>query len=503
MQSRLGQTLFGAALGIVTAAGLAGAVAVASGQMNVRKAIPLTPASANAQVQGRVYRITRGKATGATAYALTSNIPKAFKNAKGVGQSIAQVTGWAHADFFGAGSAYSYGQMGGHPVRLVRLHPISAKGFADALGEGYVFQLMYPAPARAFATGFGTTYHLAYGHALGECDANGQIAWRAGAYGEAVATAQLDGWVTYTASMYGGVANGEAQLHWEPAVTIGGVRYLDAFGNANAFAQSELTNWAYYPSVQAHAYAHAELRAQYFLGIAGVGQAIATLEGTMIGAGTSAGVVQSDSIALATGRLRGYPRGYGNAISSATGSGDAVIKKTGAQGTGVGRVTATQVIDAQVINTKASPNDGYGVAMGKATMNRIRFIAGRAGENYATGVGISVKTQFGYGVAQGRALLTARQYRTRIVGLTPASANAVLSAQIQVDVLPPPANASAEALGQMERIHIASGEAFAAATAEGANQVNDAVKAPATRTVLVTQESRTTVVLAESRTVIV
>ncbi len=504
MQSRFGQTLFGAALGIVTAAGLAGAVAVASGKMEVRKRIPLTPAAASAQVQGKVYRTTKGKAQGASASAATSNLPKAFKNGKGLVNAIAQANGWAHADFLGYGEAITHGQMNGFPVRLARFRPLSAKAYAEIVGQGFVYQLIEPMPAKAQATGFGTTYHLAYGTGVCTAQANARLAWRVGVAGVAIAHAQADGQIHYTASFYGAEASALASIRWEPAVRKAGVRQFDAWGSADAYAQAELTNWAYYPSVNAVAYAHAQVSARYTFGGGGHAQAEAELAGTMIGAGTSAGIVQSDSIAVASGHLRSYPKGYGHAHVKAYGTGDALITHTGlGQCEGVARCTAAQVIDAVVHNTKASPDDGYGVAQARAIMNRVRSAAGRSLEVFASGYGRSVKTQFVHGVANGRAIPSAKLYRIIPAQGKAASAKSELSAQVQYNLMPLNVNTSAQLVGQMEKIQFAFGEALAVATAVGSNQVNDAVKAPATRTVLVTEEPRTVEVPAESRTVIV
>lgn len=504
MQSRFGQTLFGAALGIVTAAGLAGAVAVASGKMEVRKRILLNPAACASKLQGKIYRTTKGKAQSASAFATSSNLPKAFKNGNGLAASIAQANGWAHAVFNGYGEAITHGYMNGHPIRLAKLRPISAKAYATAFGEGFVFLLLYPKEAIGRATGFGTTYHLAYGNAHGVAEGSGRVECQVGFAGHAIATAEIYGWVHYTAAMYPAIANGEAYLRWEPAVRIGGVRHLDAWGTAEAGALAELTTWLYYPSVNAFAYANAQVSARYQLGIAGHGQAEALLEGTMIGASTSAGIVQSDSIAVATGQLRSFPKGYGHAVVSASGSGNAVIKKTGlGQCEGIARCTVSQVLDAVVINTKAHPDDGYGVAKGRAVMNRVRSMSGRAGETFSYGYGASVKTQFIHSVGKGTAVTAGILYKIIVGKGTPVSAKATLINYLQINVSPPPAQAIAQGNAQIKKHMFASGKALAIATGAGFNQVNDAVKAPATRTVLVNQELRTVVVLAESRTVFV
>lgn len=504
MQLRLGQNLFGALIGVVTAAGLAGAVAVASGKMEVRKRIPLTPAAASAQVQGKVYRTTKGKAQGASASASTTSIPKAFKKGKGLASVIAQANGWAHSDFKGYGEAVTHGYMNGFPIRLAKLRPISAKGYASAFGQGFVFQIMQPMEARAVASGYGTTYHLGYGHAACIAQVTGRGAWQIGVAGEAVGYAQLDGWVHYKASMYPAIGWCDADARSEPAVRINGVRHFETWGTAEAHADAVLTNWAYYPSVTAVARAYAQLTARYTLGGQGHGQAGAELFGTMIGASTSAGVVQSDSIAVASGQLRSFPKGYGTATCSSSGSGDAVIKKTGlGRCEGIARCVVAQGIDAVVINTKADPDDGYGVAMGMATMNRIRFMSGRASETVATTYAKSVKTQSIHGVGNGIARFVGSLFKTSIAKAMPVKAEATLTAEMQFNVTPPPAVANAQLDGVLKKDLYVSGEARAVATAVGGNQVNDAVKAPATRTVILTTESRTSLVLAESRTMVV
>lgn len=503
MQARLGQTLFGAALGVVTAAGLAGAMAAASGKMEVRKRCLGSPAAAVSQVQGTQYRTTKGKAQTAPAFAVVSGQSTAFFYGTGLSQALAQAQGRSWAQFFGAGSASAYGHMPGYPVRLAKLRPISAKGYANGQAEGYIFQLMYPAPAKAVATGLGTTYHLVYGLAIGQAQATGQVSWRVGAYGEGVATAQGEASAGYTIAAYGSEALALASLHWEPAITIDGVRHVDAFGLADAGATVELTNWAYYPSVTAVATAQAQAQVQYTIGLKAEGTAEAALFGTMIAADTSAGVMQSDSIAVASGRLRSFARGYGSANGLATGYGNALVTHTGVQGQGTGRSTVVQAQPAVVKNTKAYPDDGYGVAKARAQMNRVRTMAGRAGETVATVQVKATKIQFIHGVANGRAELSGTQYRTVLTTGGRALADAQVSATVQLNLFPFPLSALAQALGQQQRTTLGAGEALAQASGVGANQVNDAVKAPVTRTVVLTAESRLVLALAEPRTIVV
>lgn len=503
MQVRLGQTLFGAALGIVTAAGLAGAMATAKGAMEVRKRCFGSPAASTAVVSAKQYRTTRAKAQTAPAFALVSGKGTAYFYSSGLVNAAANAQGNLWAEFFASGSAEAYGRMPGQPVRLARVRPISAKGFANGEGTGYIFELMYPAPAKGVATGFGTTYHLAYGQAVGESLASGQVSWQAGAYGEAQAQASAEAAAEYTIAFYGEDAVVTSSLHWEPAVTIGGVRHVDAFGQATASIQAELTNWAYYPSVTAWASAYAGAKGQYTIGVNGEAVGSAHLAGSMIAANTSAGIVQSDSIAVASGRIRTFAKGYGSGKGIATGYGNALLTQTRAQGHGVASSTVVQATQAVVKNTKAYPDDGYGVAKGRARMNRVRTMAGHPVFAEATVAVKVTKIHIAYGVAVSSAQLKGTQYRTIKSTGNRSQAKSQLSAATQFNLFPYPLTSLAQISGQQQRNKFAKGIAEAFAFGEGANQVNDAVKAPVSRTLMVTGEDRVVLVQAETRIIVV
>ena len=503
MQVRLGQTLFGAALGIVTAAGLAGAMATANGSMEVRKRCFGSPAVSTAVASAKQYRTTRAKAQTAPAFALVSGKGTAYFYSSGLGKAAANAQGNLWAEFFASGSAEAYGRMPGQPVRLARVRPISAKGFANGEGTGYVFELMYPAPAKGVATGFGTTYHLAYGQAVGESLASGQFSWQAGAYGKAQAQASAEAAAEYTIAFYGEDAVATSSLRWEPAVTIGGVRYVDAFGQATAFTQAELTNWTYYPSVTAWASAYAKAKGQYIIGVNGKAVGSAHLAGNMIAASTSAGIVQSDSIAVASGRIRTFAKGYGSGNAIASGYGNALLTQTRAQGHGVASSTVVQATQAVVKNTKAYPDDGYGVAKGRARMNRVRIMAGHPGFAEATVAVKVTKIHIAYGVAVGGAHLEGTQYRIIKSTGNRSQAKSQLSATTQLNLFPNPVTAFAQISGQQQRNMFAKGIAEAFAFGKGANQVNDAVKAPVSRTLMVTGGDRVVLVQAKSRIIVV
>ena len=93
MQVHLGQTLFGAALGIVTAAGLAAAMATANGSMEVRKRCFGSPAASTAVVSAKQYRTISAKAQTAPAFALVSGKGTAYFYGVGLGNADANAQG--------------------------------------------------------------------------------------------------------------------------------------------------------------------------------------------------------------------------------------------------------------------------------------------------------------------------------------------------------------------------------------------------------------------------
>ena len=209
----------------------------------------------------------------------------------------------------------------------------------------------------------------------------------------------------------------------------------------------------------------------------------------------------SVSVASATGRIRAWHKFKGESVVAASGSGTPSVTKTGIQGQGLS--SAAGLGSVIVINTKVYPDTGYGVANGKATMNRVRKLAGGPVTAYAVAQAQIERIHIGYGVANGEGTLNGIPYKTSLFG-GKAQAKALAEVtNIQLDLWPAPGQGVVQALGQIERTHVAGGEATGVAMATGGIQVNDAAKAPTTRTVVVAEEFRTTVVLAESRTIVV
>ena len=501
MAARFGQTTFGTVTGVVTAAGLAACLATAQGKIEVRKHASGSPAVAAAQIQGKAYRTRKIPVLVAQTQATAQGRIRADWKVSGLAQAVATGYGRGTADFFGSGYAPGAIQFTGTPVRLAKVRALPAKATATLEGEAFIHQILYGKPAECRATLYGTTYHLAYGTAVCSASASGQVSWKAGVTSEAMATAVAEATAQYTISLWPSAGNAEATVRAEDAVTIGGVRHLEVYGEAVATCVAENTHVAIYPSVTAVVSAQAEARAAYVLGGAGHAQGFCTLTGTMLAATTAVTLVQGDSLSTATGRLRAFHRFKGEAHVQAQGNGVPLVTETGITGTAVSSASGSGSV--QVRNTKVYPDDGYGVAMLTGFMNRVKSVAGVAANAYSLFQVRMQRNHMAHGVASAVGGLAGTQFRTRLFG---GVAQAKASGQItnlQLSFPVAPAVATAQLLGQIQREQFMSGEAVGEATSLVGIQVNDAARAPVNRTVLVLTESRTAVVLEESRTVIV
>lgn len=501
MARRFGQNAFAAVSGVVTAAGLAVCLATGQGKIEVTKHATGATASGAAQIQATQYRIRKVPVLVAQAKATaTGRITAAWK-IKGQAQAPAVAAGSARADFSGYGTAQAIFQFTANPYRLAKSRSFPAKGTATLEGEAYVLQILQGKPAVGTATLYGTTYQLAYGTAVGGASAQGRMVWTAGAKAHAEATAEATGQAVYTVALYGLEAVSEAHVQGHEAVTRNGIRYLEAFGEAIGEVLAENSFIGVHPSVTAFVSADAQARGTYFLGGKGHAQGYCTLQGTMLAATTAVTLVESVSVASATGRIRAWHKFKGEAVVAASGSGTPLVTKTGIQGQGLSSAAGSGSVI--VINTKVYPDTGYGVANGKATMNRVRKLAGGPVTTYAVAQAQIQRIHISYGVAKGKGTLNGIPYKTSLFG-GKAQAKALAEVtNIQLDLRPAPAQGVVQALGQIERTHVAGGEATGVAMATGGIQVNDAAKAPAARTVMITKESRTALVLTESRTVVV
>lgn len=501
MARRFGQNAFAAVSGVVTAVGLAVCLATGQGQIEVIKRATGATASVVAQIQATQYRTRKIPVLVAAAQAMAQGNTQATWKVAGTAYAPATVTGWAKAEFFGSGLAEVSGYMGGTPYRLAKMWTFPAKGTATLEGEGYTYQILQGKPAIGTATLYGTTYHLAYGTAVVGATAQGRMVWTAGVKAHAEATAEATGQAGYTVALYGLEAVAGAAARGHEAVRRAGIRYLEAFGEGLCEVIAENSFIGVHPSVTAFVTAEAEGQATYFFGGKGHAQGYCTLQGTMLAATTAVTLVESVSVASATGRIRAWHKFKGEAAVVAQGNGTPAVTETSIQGQGI--VTATGSGSVIVINTKVYPDDGYGVAYLNGKMNRVRALAGGPVNVFAQGQVQMQRIHNGFGVAQGNGVLNGLLYKTTLSSGKAQAKATVQITNIQLDLRPAAAIGSISLSGQIERTHVCAGEAIATAISLGGIQVNDAAKAPTTRTVLVSEEVRTAQVPGESRTVVV
>lgn len=501
MALRFGQTLFGAVSGVVTAAGFAACLASAQGQMAVIKHVSGAPAEPTAQLQGTAYRTRKIPVLTAQVSATGSGNAKADWLVAGTAQAEALGYGRGTAEFFGAGTADVVCTTEGYPYRLVKLYPLHAKSTATLSGEAYVFELLYGMPARATATLYGTTYHLAYGTAVASASATGQLTWHAGAKGEAQATAEGNGAAVYTLAVYGIEAQVEAQARAEEAITKAGVRYQELYGEASCEVVALNTHMAIYPSVTAWVSAQATAQAHYILGTAGNGQASCSISGTVIASATAVTLVQGSTSITATGRIRAWHKFKGEAQVQAQGDGTPLVTETGVSGTGTVQASGSGTV--QVRDTKAYPDDGYGVALLQGQMNRVRTVSGAPVGVFGYAQAQMQKIHIAYGVAYSVSTLAGSQFRTRLMGGAAQGNSTGQLLNVQLNLQGVPAAATASLSGQIQRDQYLTGEALGTATSAVGIQVNDAARAPASRVVQVLAEARTVIVAEESRTIVV
>jgi hypothetical protein len=501
MAHRFGQNAFAAVSGVVSAAGLAVCLAIGHGQIEVIKRATGVTASVAAQIQATQYRTRKIPVLVAQASANASGHAKADWLVAGIAQAGATGYGRGTADFFGYGYADGTVQFVGKPVRLAKVRTFPAKATATLEGEAFIHQILHGKPAECRATLYGTTYHLAYGTAVCTASASGQVSWKAGVTSEAMATAVAEATAQYTMSLWPDTAHVEASVRAEDALTVGGVRYLEVFGEAVGTVVAENTHVAIYPSVTAFVTANLSGRAAYVLGGQGHAQGLCTLTGTMIAASTAVTLVQGDSVSSATGRIRAHHRFKGEAHSQAVGNGIPLVTHTGVTGTGVSSASGSGTV--QVRNTKVYPDDAYGTALLKGRMNRVKSVSGVGANVYSVFQVKMRRIQNAHGVASALATLAGKQYRTRLFGgaAHAQATGVVLNVHLSFPVAA--AVVTAQLSGQIRRDQYLAGEAVAEATSLVGIQVNDAARAPITRTMVVLREARTTVVLQESRTIVV
>ena len=223
----------------------------------------------------------------------------------------------------------------------------------------------------------------------------------------------------------------------------------------------------------------------------------------MLAANTAAGVVQSASAAVATGRLTAFVRGKGTASALGIMEESLEVVTTTAEGTSA-EATAVGTGELLKYNTKLYPGDSaYAVAKLYGHQETHVTLAGVSAASYAYTQGALQKDHISYGVAVGRALSAAAQYRTQLHSAYLKAQAFGLLGQFVYSLQTQQGIGQSIAHGQLEKTLMAEGIIHAYAFAEGRNQVNDAVKAPDWRTISLSEDIRQVTVVTESRIIVV
>lgn len=456
----LGRSLLGGALaaGIITAAGIAvaGATAVAYHQAQKESS---GAAVAEAHISVTALRDAFAVPAPADARASAAGSPIGNLNAwpeEGACESSA--SGAARVDFNAYGDAQADASVSALAYRYTRAR--RSVGYARAYGEGDGQTYVVPdcVPAVGKATGFGTTYHLGAGQATAKAVLTCAPEKHAGGKGHALATAEGIADAEYTAG-FRGVATLTAYGMGDAIVTRAGIEYHEANGHAVAEAEAAPATTVVFQPQKLSATATAEAIPVHQRGAKGLGVAKATATADALLSSTGAAAAAVFTQAEATGRCVYLAGGIGHAQAGASGVADATVVQTRAEA-----AEARATVTAEPAHAPAE-RGAAGVAQAEA-----------AGQNIWV-----TRTHYGRATAVAKAELVSGAAHFEVSG-QPASAGAT---------------ASALAL----RTTLVYGEAVAAATGRGANQINDILRAPIARTLTVAPLVRVVPVAAQPRTI--
>lgn len=441
---RFGQTLFAGstAAGFVLAAGVALCSANAVGNQEVTR-YASGQSTATAVVSADPRRAATGKLTSAKAYATASGQGAGIFIRSGLAQAIATFTQGSnfHGDLKGVGEGIAQATASGKAQRQVRAFPYHATAIATLEAEGFTYQLGQPGPARATATLYGTTFMLGYGEIYPQASMAGTCLKQAGGAGVGVGRSSGEALAFYLLGALGN-AQATATMKGDAAVTRNGIRYFEGLGDAESTAQVQITTLMIYQAQTLTGQATLEGRAVYTIGAHG--HAIGTATGW------------ADGIAATTSAVPD------RAQVTAIGSDQAKVNYSGS---GIADAKAKMVLpNPVIINTKV-----YGqTALATASWEnhpKLTVAASSSFTGLATLQASGVRNQFAQSTGLATAAMTVSNVNIGVRG-------AYLLAQ---------ATASCDGV----KMFMATGTAVATATAKGFNQINDLVRAPADRTVVV------------------
>lgn len=366
----------------------------------------------------------------------------------------------ARVDFNTYTFATAYATVQGAARRLTKIYPLRAECTATGEGDSQTWQMAYANPAVATAEGFGTTYHLVYGQAVCTATIEDHPRLQVGGRGTALATCEGNQATALFQIGVAGLGEGVCSVQGDPAVTHEGIRYFEVNGDALAFAMALSTHVGVTQSQTGRGFAFAEGHVRYNFGGRGHAECTAIGWANPEVLGTGASLTEGNTTAYGYGAAQALIHGKGSAAASATGYGAGEKKLT--------REQTNPALAFATLNTPAG--------------HRVSLVSG---------------------VAQAQAT-TQTLFVDRGVRLTPAQCVALLSRPaIELSLYPQAAEAFAEITADSLKILVGSGEATASATANGYNEINDLVPAPAERTVIVEAFDRLVVVVNQPRLVLV
>jgi hypothetical protein len=455
---RFGLSLFGGAVtGLVIAASASSCAATAVGQNLVTRLGTVTVSAQAVATPADVRRVASVFPSVLTALATAAGASQVeFKPlpTTAAGQATAQ-SGQMVAEYNGYVFANGDASSQGRAVRMVRHFPPQARAYAEGEGNPQTWNLGYASPAEAKAYGFGTTYHVGNVLAVSTAAAAVTPAVQIGGKGYAYAFSDVQAECLYTGGVAGnGLAT--AGVLADPVVTVNGIKYQQANGLGLASALGELITTTVYQSQTGYAVASAEAYPKTQVGGKVLASAFAYGFGDGVDMATGVTLIEGVTAASATGSPTKQASAKGTGAVVATATGDGLKKLTRVSGSGLAQASV-QGTGLRTRNAKSTAvaSAQLLVQPEKITIGKLPVISG-----------------------------TATLWNTaRTLDLRPLSANglSVLS-------------------GAAVKTVVVSGAAEVVATAIGYNQINDLVKAPASRTSTVRVETRTSIVLYESRT---
>lgn len=452
----LGRSLFGGAIaaGLITASGIAVCSAEATGQVEVYRFVA-GEATATGQASGYCRRTAGTHPMVISCAASASGQAKAdYLVASVITTAIAEASGAAQVDFSAYGAALGNGTMQGAPIRRLKLFPLSAKAYAELEGDGYIHEMGYGEPAVARAWGFGTTYQVGRGNlsVLSSGIATGSKA--TGGRGEGLAEASATGRMLYTG---GAISAGIASaLGWgDAAVSKAGVKHYECFGEALAESAGEVATVEIYQSQTGRAYATISAYPLHTVGAAGHGLAAAQAVGEGLSTATAVTSAPGFVTAAATARAAYLAGGLGHAQPSAMAAASALVTQT-----------------------------------------RVQSVPGGA---IAQATGWGVRQAGTYGNAQCSAAVSISATKTQVAGASAGARASASSGQVILHIGSQAGFAAAQVAADGKRLMFGNGAAIASASAQGANQINDLVSAPVSRTFVLTPSPRLVAIGQESR----